>query len=187
MNYGLRYALCPLLILALIAPQLFAAQSAQSEVIEETNTRVVVRAHPKTGRPYVSIAASDPAIPDPFADQKKNSRRPDYRMLDPNVKSGEIPYEGPYSDRRKVYALAAGLAAAGVAGALAIPITPVTGAGASAGAGGFAGAGAGVAAGTVAVTTAATRSNNANFTHESETRLQKDAPLKTIDINRKDA
>ena len=84
-----------------------------SEVIQKTPTRVVVREHPRTGRPYVSIVSSEAPARDPFSGLHQAMKRPDYRMLDPKIKAGQIPYEGPYSDRKKVYLLAASLATVG--------------------------------------------------------------------------
>lgn len=121
------------------------------EVTDLTHTKVVTRAHPKTGKPYVSILdAAD------FSEQKplgeiKYVPRPDYRMLDPKMKSGEIPYEGPSSDRKKVYIFAASLAVLGtVSGAAVIAAAPAaTGTSAAGGAGAYGIAGGAVAAGTL--------------------------------------
>ena len=87
-----------------------------SEVIEETSTQVVVREHPQTGKPYVSIIPAGAIPQDLFANPRKKFSRPDYRMLDPKIKSGVLPYDGPVSDRKKVYLLAASLATIGLAG-----------------------------------------------------------------------
>ena len=147
-----------------------------SEVIEETHTAIIVREHPKTGRPYVSIVSSEGPMPvDPFTHQRSRFWRPDYRMLDPKVKARDIPYNGPSNDRKKVYVLAATLATVGAAGGIAgIAAAPAaTGTGASGGAGiYFAGAGA-VAAGTAAAgIKASSSSKNENFIHRSESRAE---------------
>ncbi|MBI4367858.1 MAG: hypothetical protein HY588_00525 [Candidatus Omnitrophica bacterium] len=119
-----------------------------SEVLEETSAQVLVREHPKTGRPYVSIVALGEAQADPFLKLRTKMKRPDYRMLDPNVKSGEIPYDGPYSDAKRVYLFAASLATLGtVGGALAIAAIPASAGGAASGGGAFLAAGSAVALG----------------------------------------
>ena len=143
-----------------------------SEVIEETHTKVIVREHPKTGKPYVSIVSRDQPEPkDPFANQRQRYRPPDYRMLDPKLKSGAIPYEGPYSDRKKVYVFAASLATVGTAGGLGIIATAPAATGAAAGGSGayFAGAGA-VAAGTTTAAIAASKPKNEEYLHRSESK-----------------
>lgn len=105
-----------ILILCLLV-HYFATFSYASEVLEDTHTQVIVRNHPKTGKPYVSIIPGEKeAAEDPFTKQKSTYSRPDYRMLDPKVKSGEVPYDGPYSSSTKVYVFAATLATLGVAG-----------------------------------------------------------------------
>jgi hypothetical protein len=147
-----------------------------SEVIEPTRTQVIVREHPKTGRPYVSIVSSDRAVPpDPFSGQKKYSR-PDYRLLDPKVKAGEIPYDGPYSDRRKIYIFAATLATVGTVGGVAgMAAAPAAaGAGASGGGAAYLAGGTAVAAGSAAAVTAVTHSDpkEENFIHRSESKTQ---------------
>ena len=134
-----------------------------SEVIEDTHTRVVVREHPKTGKPYVSIVSADkPLSEDPFAGMRGKMSRPNYRMLDPKVKPGEIPYEGPYSSSTKIYVFAATLATLGVAGGAigmaAIPASAAT-TGAASGGAAYVAAGSAVAVGTVAATEIATRPN----------------------------
>lgn len=138
---------CFLFVIVFLSPSLFA----DNEILKPSATTVIIREHPKTGKPYASIAKSGFENENPLPSGKKISIRPDYRMLDPKVKSGEIPYEGPTSDRRKVYAFAAGLAALGTAGgviaATALPATTAS-AGATGGAGVFAGAGVAVTAGT---------------------------------------
>ncbi|GEM_PF-1699567 len=173
-------------------PVLFA-----SEVIEETRTQVIVREHPKTGQPYVSIVSADNPDPkdpftgqrrayrtvpdDPAADRRLTNRRqkfsrPDYRLLDPKIKAKDIPYEGPYSNRKKVYLFAASIAAVGAAGGIAgLATAPAaTGAGASGGAGAYM-AGAGAVAGTAAAASvhATTGTKEQNFIHRSESKKEK--------------
>lgn len=159
----------------------FVSISQSSEIIEETPTQVIVREHPKTGQPYVSIVSSQGPVPaDPFTGQRKKFSRPDYRMLDPKMKARDIPYDGPYSDRKKVYVLAATLAVSGTAGGIVgmASAPAATGAGASGGAGAYFAGGAAVAAGSAAAATRAARANprNKNFIHRSESREPIDKP-----------
>ncbi|MBI4372959.1 MAG: hypothetical protein HY585_04460 [Candidatus Omnitrophica bacterium] len=147
MNQFLNFLICSALILS--SGWLYA-----SEVFEETPTTVIVREHPKTGKPYASIVSSGQLSQDPFAGQRQKMRRPDYRMLDPKIKSGEIPYEGPYSSSKKVYIFAASLATLGVAGgAVGMAVAPAAAAGSAASGGGAYLAGAGAIAGTATAVT----------------------------------
>ena len=134
----------------------FNSPLAANEVFEETPAKVIVRNHPKTGKPYAVITENEnvPLL------TGRPAQRPDYRLLDPNIKASTVPYEGPYSDRKKVYIFAASMATVGaVSGAAVIAAAPAaTGAGAAGGAGIYAGAGVGVAAGTAAGTVALTKS-----------------------------
>lgn len=122
---------------------------ASSEILPDTRTEIVVRKHPKIEQEYVSIVSLDEPRKD--LDRINNGKysRPDYRMLDPHTKSGDIPYDGPVSSRKKVYVLAASLATAGaasaVAGAALFPAT-VAASSASGGGAGLAAAGAATAA-----------------------------------------
>jgi len=144
-----------------------------SEIIDDTQTRAIVREHPKTGRPYVSIIPSEaPDPPDPFTGQKGQIIRPDYRLLDPKIKSGEVPYEGPVSDRTKVYIFAASLATLGTVGALALPVAAGTGA-ASGGAGAYLAGGAAVTAGSAGAWSAAAAPDpkKEDYDHVSEYQL----------------
>jgi len=123
---------------------------AENEVLKDTLTEIVVRQHPKTGDSFISIIPVDkPRRKDLQFEGMKTYSRPDYRMLQAGVKSGQIPYDGPYSSSKKIYILAASLATMGVAGsvigAAAFPAAATT---ASAGGG----AGLAVGAGAVAVT-----------------------------------
>lgn len=167
-----------LLCLIVMSSNLFA-----SEVIEETKTRVIIREHPKTGKPYVSIVSTEnPEPPDPFTGQRGRILRPDYRMLDPKVKSGEIPYDGPYSDQKKIYIFAATLATLGaLGGAVIYAAAPAaTGVGAASGAGTYLAAGTAVTAAPVVVAAVATRPDRAeNYVRESAYRpAEKTVPNK---------
>ncbi len=135
-----------------LALQPAAWSAEESEVFRPTGTQVAVREHPKTGKPYVTIIGKDGTRTSPaLTGRIQQIARPDYRMLDPKVKSGQIPYQGPVSDRKKVYILAGTLATAGVAGSLAaasaIPVTTAS-TGAAGGAGLYGAAGAAVITGT---------------------------------------
>ena len=154
------------------------SSAGASEVIEETPTQVVVREHPKTGHPYVNIVSAGVPAPNPFESQRKKMARPDYQLLDPKIKAGEIPYEGPSSDRKKVYLFAASLATLGtVGGVVGMALAPAAaGAGASGGAGAYLAGGAAVTAGTVAGSVAATRADpkKDDYIHTSQSQLLED-------------
>lgn len=149
--------------------------SPVSEILQETSTKVVVREHPRTGRPYVSVNAADVPDQDPWKGNRKNFSRPDYRMLDPRMKSGQVPYAGPASDRRKVYAFAASMAALGAAGGVAGILAPAA-ATASSGAGGagvYAAGGAAVTAGTAGAAYHVMHTDRDHFEHHSESKVHK--------------
>ena len=152
------------------------ALAVENEVLLQTHTEVVVRQHPRTGKSYAAVTDQNKAGVDPFAALRtpKPMMRPDYRMLDPKIKAGKIPYEGPVSDRKKVYIFAASLATLGTLGGTAIiaAAPAATGAGAAGGVGMLAGAGAGVAAGTAAGTVAAARTDRhkESFKHTAESK-----------------
>jgi len=140
-NKGFRF----LLALLLAFPSFIRA----SEVVPETRTQVMVRAHPRTGKNYVVVTDANAVPPAaPSETGEKEPARPDYRMLEPGREARKISYEGPSSSRTKVYVLAGSLAAAGAAAGLLLPVSAAAGT-ASGGAGGFAAAGGGVAAGTL--------------------------------------
>ena len=168
----------------LLSTQIFPPTLFASEVFEETNTQVVVRKHPRTGKPYVSIVRAGEEAKDPFAGVRRNYPRPDYRMLDPKIKSGAIPYEGPYSDKTKIYVFAASLATLGVAsGAAVIAAAPAaTGAAASGGAGAYLAGGTAVVAGSVAEAQIAMKpdSKKGDYKHRAESKLEKN-PEEGID------
>jgi len=126
---------------------IFSGVSAYAnEVMSEAPAEIVIREHPKTGFPYVSVI--DPRRPrEVFTGEMKKFNRPDYRLLDPKIKSKDTAYDGPVSDRKKVYVLAGVLAAGGVAGYAALPVS-AAGGGAAGGAGAYAAASGAVTAGT---------------------------------------
>ena len=148
--------------LVLMLTQSWLVELQASEVIEDSHTRVLVREHPRTGRPYVSIVPETPEnLPDPFQALHTRFSRPDYRMLDPKVKSGEIPYDGPYSSSTKVYVFAASLATLGtVGGAVGMAVLPASTGGAVSGGSAYLASGGAVIAGTVAGTYAAMGGNS---------------------------
>ncbi len=143
-----------------------------SEVIPEMDSQVIVREHPKTGKPYIVIAAKD-SIPAPFFPDSKKFSRPDYHLLDPKVKLDQIPYDGPYSDSKRIYIFAATLATLGVGGLVGAAVMPASAAGgAASGGAGYLAAGGAVAAGTVTAAVANTAPNpkNDEFVQASESK-----------------
>ena len=95
-------------------------------------------------------------------------------MLDPHVTPKMAGYDGPVSDRTKVYVLAGTLAAAGVAAYTALPAAAAGGS-AAGGAGLYAAAGGAVTAGTLSTHWAMTRSDGPDdFTHTS---LSREIPI----------
>lgn len=146
---------------------------AAEEITDITHTQVIVRQHPKTGKPYVSIVPSGAAPRDPFTGTEKKYARPDYRMLDPHFKNGDIPYNGPVSDRKKVYVFAATLMTVGtVGGAVGIAAAPVAAGTAAGGAGAYVGAGAAVAGTAVAASLLASKKRpwDDDYQHTSESK-----------------
>jgi len=176
-HFCFRLALLLLTMAGWMARPAFA-----SEVIEETSTKVAVKVNPKTGKSYVSIVGADAVLPaHAVVIDGKLAQRPDYRLLDPKIKSGEISYEGPYSNRTKVYVLAVALATAGtvssIAAASAIPATTAaTSAAGAGGAGVYAAGGAAVATGTVSTAWLASRPkpNDEDFRRGSESHVTGD-------------
>lgn len=146
-----------------------AAGLMASEVIPENAGRVLVRDHPRTGLPYISVVDSNQPRKI-FTGSFKGNVRPDYRMLQPGVKPADVQYDGPVSDRKKVYILAGTLAAGGVAGYAALPAASAAG-GAAGGAGMYAAASAAVTAGTFSTHWAMKRDDRPDdFTHVSTSR-----------------
>ena len=124
---------------------------AAIEVIEDTHTRAERRINPNTGKSFlVIIPEGNGESHSYFRPEQKQYSRPDYRLLDPGFKKGKILYDGPYSDRTKVYVLAGALAAGGVLGAALAPAAAVGAASTGSGAYAFAG-GSAVVSGTAAV------------------------------------
>lgn len=155
-----------------------------SEVLEETKTQVVVREHPKTGKPYVSIAGLNVSgSQNLLGGRNTKISRPDYRLLDPKVKSGEIPYEGPYTSPKRIYIFAATLATIGVAGGVvgmaAAPAAASAG-GAASGGGVFLAGGSAVTAGSAGTLVAASQrnSNQDNFVQTSQSHSDKEEKKK---------
>jgi len=151
---------------------------AASEVLENTPTKVTVKKHPKTGKPFVVIvAANAPEAEEAPAGREETAARPDYRLLDPKTRAREVNYQGPVSDRTKVYVLAASLATlgavGGVASSAAIPAGAAASTGSAGGAGAFAAARTAVAAGTVSTAWLKTRPrpDTDEFTRQSESRV----------------
>lgn len=108
------------------------ARAAENEVFPDSGAKVYVREHPQTGKPFVTLGAGQIAR-NPFPDFKKREIRPDYGMLDANAR--DVPYDGPVSDRRKVYVFAATMMTLGVAGGVVTAAMPVAAAAGTGGAG----------------------------------------------------
>ncbi len=158
---------CFVITLALIVfihPKLHA-----SEVFQETNSQVIIREHPKTGKPYVVIASAGMTSETAFFLSSKKFSRPDYRLLNPKVKSGQIPYDGPYSDSKRIYIFAATLATLGtVGGAVGMAILPASTGAAATGGAGYLAAGGVVAAGTTAAVVTASKPKTDGFIQSSK-------------------
>lgn len=177
------------LILVLVMMAGLPVSAEESEVLPKTKTQVMVREHPKTGRSYAVIVSSEkPDAGYPYHGKVIKASRPDYRMLDPKVKRGEIPYDGPYSDRRKIYYFAAGMATAGLLGGTLIPVAPAAAGAAGSGGGlGYGLAGTAVIDGTISTAMLKQRPdpNRDDFTHKSEAVLTEihDAPKESSSGN----
>lgn len=151
----------------------------KNEVLPEGGVRVFICEHPQTGRSFVSLRKEGHA-PDLFEGFVKREFRPDYKMLDAKTKPGDIPYDGPVSDLKKVYIFAATMMTLGAAGVVVTAAIPVGAAAAGASGGtGLLGAGAvTVAAGTAG--TVALKSHLApgeeNYIHEGTSSAVSSAP-----------
>jgi hypothetical protein len=174
----LKKKLSLVLVVFLFAGHLFAAEN---EMLQESGTKVFIREHPQTGKPFVSLRKEGSAQ-DLFKGFVKREFRPDYRMLDAKTKSGEVPYDGPVSDLKKVYIFAATMMTLGVAGGIVTVAMPV-GAAASGMSGGTGLLGAGavtVVAGTAG--TVALKSHLApgeeNYIHDATTTAVTSDPKK---------
>ncbi|HOW87506.1 MAG TPA: hypothetical protein P5561_01205 [Candidatus Omnitrophota bacterium] len=155
---------------------------AENEVLQESGAKVFVREHPQTGQSFVSLRTEGKEGRDLFKGFTRREIRPDYKMLDPKTKSGEIPYEGPVSDRTKVYVFAATIATLGVAGsAVAAAAFPASAAAAaSSGGGAVLGTGAAVVAGVAAdiVVESHIAPGEENYIHEGKTESATGSPKK---------
>ena len=142
-----------------------------NEVNVENQTSVVVHEHPQTGRPYLCIVKAGTPPRKIFYGPRKKFKKPNYRLLDPHVSPKEAGYDGPSSDRTKIYVLAGALAAGGVAAYAALPVSATAGLPAGSLAGGaalYAGAGAAVTTGTLSLHWAMTQTDRPDdFTHRS--------------------
>jgi hypothetical protein len=166
------------LTVTLCAGPVFAAEN---EVLQESGVKVFVREHPQTGKPFVSLR-KETGSQDFFKGFVKREIRPDYKMLDAKTKSGDIPYDGPVSDRKKVYIFAATMMTLGVAGGIVTAAIPATTAAAGASGGtGLLGAGAATVVvgtvGTVAVQTHI-KPGEENYVHDATTTAVSGNPKK---------
>ncbi len=161
-----------------------AGWAAEGEVIQGSGAKVFVREHPQTGKPFVSLRGNDFSGQDLFKKFVKREIRPDYRMLDPRNKSGAIPYDGPASDRTKVYVFAATMATLGAAGIVVTAALPASAATAAAGSGtGLYAAAGGTAvalgtAGDIYINKTRVKPGEENYVHEGETVSLSENPKK---------
>jgi hypothetical protein len=175
---AVKKQLALVLAMLLIAGPVFASEN---ETIGESGFKVFVREHPQTGKPFVSLR-KEGDVQDLFKGFVKREFRPDYKMLDAKTKSGDVPYDGPVSDMKKVYIFAATMMTLGVAGGIVTVAMPAGAAVAGAGGGtGLLGTGAvAVAAGTAG--TVALKSHLApgeeNYIHDATTRAVASDPKK---------
>ncbi len=163
--------------------------ATESELIPASPAKVFMREHPQTGKPFVSLRVGDKSQ-DLFKGFTKREVRPDYKMLDAKIKSGAIPYDGPVSDRKKVYIFAATMMTLGVAGGVVTAAMPAGAAAAGASGGtGLLGAGALATVGTT-VGTVALKSHlspgEENYIHEGKTTavIQDPGQLRLSDVLR---
>ncbi len=167
------------LILWLLMLGVAAEICRADEVVPVTPFRTVERIHPKTGKPYVTLTP-EPSRPDPLERQHSRYRRPDYRMLKADSFRGEIDYDGPSSDRTKIYVFAGAVATAGTVGGIVLaPAAAASSGGAAGGAGGYLAAGSALSAGSVAAGLKATGyggEERADFVQESGAWLVPDEP-----------
>jgi len=158
-----------LLLLRLMLPG--NAICATNEVLVVSPTQVVMRQHPKTGKAFVSIVSAEaPEAGNLLAASGGTLLRPDYSLLDPNVKASDVPYEGPYSDRRKIYVFGVTLATIGVTGGVAgMALAPTAGT-AVGGGGAYLAAGGALMTGAVSTAVIKTkpRVGEDDFKHTSE-------------------
>jgi hypothetical protein len=166
----MTYQKTGIVLMVAIASWTMPVHAAENEVIPESGAKVYVREHPQTGKPFVTLSAGQVAR-DPFPGFTRREIRPDYRMLEANSKG--IAYDGPVSDRKKVYIFAATMITLGVAGGVVTAAIP-----ASAAAGAGSGAGTGILAGGAVVANAVAadivlesqiKPGEENYVHEGKT------------------
>lgn len=175
------FLICALFVLPLQAvteetlPQLVIAEN--EEVPDFRSSQIRVRENRQSGKPYVSIVKEDQTNPR-YAFQRDQTpyQRPDYRMLSQNKKEMKtIAYDGPESDRTKIYLFAGTLIASGIAVGTTAALAPVATAGsaaASGGAGAFGLASLGIATGSVVTALHKSKPDpDRAFIHESKARI----------------
>lgn len=153
--------------------------AGENEVLQGGPVKVFVREHPQTGKAFVSLRKAD-SSKDPFKGFVKREIRPNYKMLDAKTKSGEIPYDGPVSDMKKVYVFAATMMTLGVAGGIVTVAIPAGAAGIGGGTGLFGAEAATVVAataGTVAVQTHI-QPGEENYIHDASSTAVYGSPQK---------
>jgi hypothetical protein len=142
-----------------------------SEVLDEPAQEIYIQEHKVTHEPLVTLANEDGlGSRYEFLKNPQKISRPDYIMLDHQLKSGDIPYDGPVSNRKKVYYFAAGMAATGVLAGTLIPVSAVSAGTATTGAGAYAAGGAAVAASSVGLSSWKSKPDlqEENFSHTHE-------------------
>ena len=163
-----------LIVLFTIDQSLVCAE--YSEVLDKPLQEIYVQEHKATHEPLVTIADTGGlGSRYDFLNHPKKISRPDYEMLDPRIKSGDIAYDGPVSNRKKVYYFAAGMAATGVVAGTMIPVSAVSAGTATTGAGAYAAGGAAVAASSVGFSSWRSKSEpeEENFSHTHEAVLMR--------------
>ena len=169
-------------LICVFAQNSFAANLEKQEtaraILPQTNTEVVIIENKKNAKPLVCIKGKDAPLRSYLNSLSKELKRPDYRLLDYRMKPGAIPYEGPVSDRTKIYIFAATIATLGVVGGAVVGAVaasaPAAGGAASGGAGLIA-AGTAVSAGTVSIALKESSPNpkDDSYTHESKAEISR--------------
>ncbi len=178
------------LIAAVFSQSLFAESlenpEAPREILQESRAEVVVIENKMSGKPLVCIKENAQPIRPYLQSLAREVKRPDYRLLDYRTKSGEISYEGPSSDRTKIYVFAATIATLGVVSGAAVGAVAASSAaagGASSGGAGLVAVGTTLSAGTVsaALQTSKPDPNRDSYIHELKSEVLSERKPKTTD------
>lgn len=147
---------------------------AVNELPAQGKYEVRILENPNMKKPFVVIGYRDVAPSPHLTGPSGKYSRPDYRMLDYRTKPKDVGYDGPVSDRTKVYVFAATVAASGLVVASTLPVAAASASASAAGGGiAFTAAGTAVAVGTVSSALLAQRPdpNRDSFIHESRIRV----------------